>query len=116
MFRKLCGKDALQSVIFATTMWGNPDIIWELEKEESFRDGLKAMLGQDPLLLRYDNTRDSAWDILDIFLRSTTRRTARLQQEIVNMRRQLHETEAGRSWNIRPPKIEGFSEKDAIIM
>lgn len=115
MFKKLCGKEALQSVIFATTMWVKPDDAWGFEQEEGFRDGMKAMLGQDPAILRYHNTRDSAWDVLDRFLQSTHRYTVRLQQEIVDMRRQLHETEAGRSWNIRPPTVEGLSEKDAVI-
>lgn len=115
MFGKLCGKDALQSVIFVTTMWGNPNDPWELLQEERFRDGLKTILGQDTAILRHYNTRVTAWDILDRILQSAHRNTVRLQQEIVDMRRQLHETEAGRSWNIRPPKIEGLSEKDAII-
>lgn len=104
MFERLCGRDALQNVIIATTMWSRPEDPWELQQEKKlFTEGYwKAITDQASATVRYHNTRDSAWDILNNLLRSKRQRTVRLQTEMVDLGRQLYETAAGRSWGIQP--------------
>lgn len=102
LFGKVCGKDALQNVIIATTTWRKPEDEWELAQEEGFKSSWEEKLGQEVSTVRYYHTRDSAWDILDRFLQNKSRHAVRLQKEMGDVGRQLHETAAGRSLGIQP--------------
>ena len=103
MFEKLCGKDALQNVIIITTMWDTVGETWGLEQEEILFEETywRAITNWVSRTARYLNSRDSAWDILDSLLRCKHRCPTRLQTEMVDMRRELHETAAGRSWGVQ---------------
>ena len=108
MFGKLCGKDALQNVIIATTTWKKTEDEWELAQEDGFKANWKEMLGQEIPTLRYHHTRDSAWDILDRILQNKRRHAVRLQKEMGDAGRQLHDTAAGRSLGIQPSVLSTF--------
>jgi hypothetical protein len=104
MFERLCGRDALQNVIIATTMWSQPEDPWELQQEKKLftETYWKAITDQVSATVRHHNTWNSAWDILNRLLHSKRQRTVRLQTEMVDLGRQLYETAAGRSWGIQP--------------
>jgi hypothetical protein len=99
MFEKLCGKHALGNIILTTTMWDKIDNEIGQEREKELRGQYwKSMIRLGSTTVRYCNTRDSAWEILDKVLQSGHNRHAvLLQKEMVDMERQLSETDAGRT-------------------
>ena len=99
MFEKLCGKNAFGNIILTTTMWDKIEETTGQERERELR-GLywKSMIRLGSTTVRYRNTKDSAWEILDKVLQSGHNRHAvLLQKEMVEMERQLSETDAGRT-------------------
>lgn len=95
LFEKLCGKNALQNVVLATTMWDKVDGQVGILREKELKNGYwKTMIKQGSRTVRYRNTRESAWDILDGVLGHNCLAVL-LQREMVDMERQLRETQAG---------------------
>ena len=101
MFERLCGKVALQNVIITTTMWNKLDATLESQWEIELKKGWEVMLSRGSTSNRFRNTSDSAWDILDNLLDRKDRHAIRLQTEMVDLGLQLHETSAGRAWDIQ---------------
>jgi hypothetical protein len=99
MFENICGKKALQNVIIVTTMWDEVDEAIGTEREKHLKSTCwKAMIDQGTKTVRYRNTADSAWTIMDDYLTTPNNRCALLlQQEMVDMERQLYETKAGKA-------------------
>jgi hypothetical protein len=99
MFEKLCGKNALQNIILTTTMWDEVDErMGSLRENELKAKYWKAMIDQGSKTVRYHNTQESAWEIIDQFLQTANRRYAvLLQHEMVDMEKQLRETQAGQA-------------------
>ena len=81
----------MPSAVIATTMW---DDIWEstgVDREQELREQFwNSMLADGCRLERFQNTYDSAWDIIGEH--SST--TLRLPDEIVDAGKLLHQTEA----------------------
>jgi len=65
MFAKLCGPQAMPNAVIATTMWDN---IWErtgVDREQELRAQFwNSMLADGCRLERFQNTYESAWDII----------------------------------------------------
>jgi hypothetical protein len=99
MFEKLCGKHMLGNIILTTTMWDRIDEDTGKEREKELRGQYwKSMIKLGSTTVRYRNTKDSAWEILDKVLQSGHNRHAvLLQKEMVDVKRQLSETDAGRT-------------------
>jgi hypothetical protein len=99
IFEKLCGKNVLQNVILTTTMWDEVDELTGQQRERELKAKYwKAMIDQGSKTVRYLNTPDSALDIIDHFLQTANARYAvLLQEEMVDMERQLRETKAGQA-------------------
>ena len=99
MFEKLCGKHALGNIILTTTMWDKIDQKMGEEREKELREEYwKSMIKQGSTTIRYGNTRNSAWEILDKVLQSGHNRHAvLLQKQMVELEMQLNETDAGRT-------------------
>jgi len=97
MFEKLCGKNAFENIILTTTMWDKvgEDIGAQREKELK-GEYWKAMIKQGSKTIRYRNTRESAWEILDSII-GHKQQAVLLQKEMVDMERQLRETDAGQT-------------------
>jgi predicted GTPase len=97
IFKKLCGKNALQNIILTTTMWDDVNRREGLEREKDLKENYwKVMLKQKSTVARYDNTTESAWQVVEPLLREANKRSAlRLQQEMVELKRELPETKAG---------------------
>ena len=100
MVQRLCGKNALRNTIFTTTTWNKVDVALESKWENELVNGWEATIGQRFMFMRYRNTVDSAWDILDNLLQRKDRHATRLQTEMVDLGLQLHETAAGPLWEV----------------
>ena len=62
MFEKLCGKEALENVIIATTMWDKSGEEWGSELEEKLfeENPWAAIKSRVSKAVRYCNTQESA--------------------------------------------------------
>jgi hypothetical protein len=125
MFRRLCGEDALKKVVFVTTSW-QMDAPEDCERrEEQLKSShWKPMIDKGAYVRRFLGTRDSAWEILKIFLQRADHQAdiSRLliQQEVVDRRLPFPDTEAGKALSLILLKtvsvhksIMGFAEATA---
>jgi len=99
MFKKLCGEDALRKVVLVTSMW---DIVpseeacrreSELKEKDDFWG---SMIKMGSRVFRHDNTEESARGIVGLLAQHNSRITTSLQKELVEERRTLNDTSAGR--------------------
>lgn len=102
MFRKLCGKNALQAVILMTTKWGsvNPDMGKSREKELC-SEFWKPMIDAGSQIYRFDLSETSATKILNTLCdnykqRENQKTILQIQEEVVDMAKRIPDTEAGR--------------------
>ncbi|PPR03432.1 hypothetical protein CVT24_012701 [Panaeolus cyanescens] len=98
MFGQLCGDQASRNVILITTMWDNIEIEVGLRREKELREKFwKMMLKHGSITERFDNREASAWRIVNsILTRSDTAKDILLlQEELVELRKNLNETSAG---------------------
>ncbi|KAF4582668.1 hypothetical protein EYR40_002591 [Pleurotus pulmonarius] len=97
MFEKLCGKTALKNIILTTTMWDEVEgKTGEQREEELKKHYWKSMISQGSTAMRFENTEQSAWNIIDAIVNSHNERYAvELQEELVDMKQGLPETKAG---------------------
>ncbi|KAF7789636.1 hypothetical protein EIP86_000582 [Pleurotus ostreatoroseus] len=97
MFRKLCGKKALQNVIILTNMWGEvtPERGAARELELATDDQLfKPILDHGARMVRNENTAESA-QVLILSLIENRPCALRIQEELVDEHKDIAETEAG---------------------
>jgi hypothetical protein len=99
MFANLCGDDASKNVILATTMW---ELVSgdEGDRRQKQLEGKywKGMLENGSTVARLQpNTFDSAWNIVNVIVgkNSQESRPLLIQEEMVDLRRLLSETQAG---------------------
>ena len=101
MFRQLCGDTTLKNVVIVTNMWG------EVEKEigearESELTGnvtfFKPALDKGAVMLRHENTRDSAHDILRQIIQNHPV-SLQIQREMVDEERDISRTVAADELN-----------------
>jgi hypothetical protein len=97
MFERLCGRNYFENIILTTTMWDKvgEDIGSHREKELK-GEFWKTMINQGSKTIRYHNTQESAWEILDSVV-GHRRHAVLLQREMVDMKRQLLKTQAGQT-------------------
>jgi hypothetical protein len=99
MFGKLCGDAAMSRVSMVTTMWDQVQDQQvardrELELKENF---WKAMLDLGSKMVRFENNLGSAKIIVDeMVAEKRERETLLLQEELVDLKKRLNETHAGR--------------------
>lgn len=98
MFRELCGKDALQNIILTTTMWDEVEPGVGARREVELRSTYwKPMIDRGSGAERFHNTQESAWNILDRFVRdANARHSDLLQKELMEIKKQLSATNAGK--------------------
>jgi len=95
MFAKLCGDDALANVILATTMWDRVDPTTGTQRENELKESYwKGMVALGSRIERFDGSFESAWAIIGSIARNKID-ILLLQDELVILKRQLSETEAG---------------------
>ena len=70
IFEKLCGKNAFGNIVLTTTMWDNINDVTGQERENELRKHYwRSMIELGSTTVRYRNTKDSAWEILNQILR-----------------------------------------------
>jgi len=98
MFKKLCGDDALQSVVLATTWWSGVDHATgaQRERELATRDSFWAgMIAKGSRMFRQDRGPQSARQIVDYLVARKRPVTLKIQEELVDQNKTLDETGAG---------------------
>jgi hypothetical protein len=99
VFEDLCGDEAMDRVILATTMWKNVKEDTGTRREMELKEVYwKTMLEKHSTVVRFYGTYQSAWNIVDEILRSTKTESPiplLLQQEMVDAHKRLSETKAG---------------------
>ena len=98
-FEKLCGKNALQNVILVTTMWDEVDeATGEREEERMKTRYWNKMLERKSTTGRFMGTYESALQLLEPLIDAANlkRSSLLIQDEMVDMGKQLSETSAGR--------------------
>ena len=97
---ELCGDHAVQKVVLVTTMWDkkqrDPDTPVRREKE-LFDNYWKTMINFGASTARFLNSADSAWKIIDPILKDHKTEVLLLQEELVDLKRALRETQAGKA-------------------
>ncbi|CAL1717341.1 unnamed protein product [Somion occarium] len=97
LFKKLCGDDALKSVVIATNMWGGvePGLGEQREIELASNDKFfKPALEKGSKLVRHDNTRISAENIIREIM-GYPRLGLSIQIEVVDQHKSIGDTSAG---------------------
>ena len=103
MFGQLCGDQAVKKVVLATTMWDKAlasasekqrETLDRREKELS-ENYWKGMLAQGASIARFLNSAESGWKIIQAILKHQEPEVLLLQEEIVELKRKLNETQAG---------------------
>ena len=101
MFGELCGDQAVKKVVLVTTMWdrGTTDHqqTHNQRENELFQKYWKTMIGHGASTARFSNSADSAWKIVDIILKKHETEVLLLQEELVDLKRALNETQAGKT-------------------
>ena len=99
MFGELCGDQAAKKVVLVTTMWDKVQQDTGARREkELLQNYWKTMITYGASTARFSNSADSAWKIIDPIL-SLKQPAAELLllQELVDLKRPLNETKAGKA-------------------
>ena len=99
MFAELCGKIAAKKVVLVTTMWDKVQQDTGISREKDlFENSWKTMITWGASTARFLNSADSAWKVIDPIL-SLKQPVAEvlLLQELVDLKRPLSETKAGKA-------------------
>jgi len=65
----LCGRDYPRKTVLVTTAWRSMDEAEELSREDTLRnEHWKSMLEQGSNMVRYEETAQSAWGIVNLLL------------------------------------------------
>ena len=106
MFGKLCGDEPAKKVVFVTTMWDKISAEVGGKREKELETFLKPMLDLDAVQTRFDNRLTSAWRIVNLVLTELSPNMPMLlQEELVDLKRPLNETQAGRTIHDNAQKL-----------
>ncbi|KAF9447343.1 hypothetical protein P691DRAFT_671729 [Macrolepiota fuliginosa MF-IS2] len=101
MFGELCGKECFEKAALITTMWPDEDhgdfdvsVTRETELKQKFWTNL---IDGGARTLRFKNTQQSAWQILDrLIALGLEERSILIQHELVTLKKKLRDTSAGK--------------------
>lgn len=97
-FQQLCGDDALQNCAIVTNMWSqvNAEVGQARENELKSTDiFFKSALDRKATMFRHDNTKESALAIITHLISKTSQPLA-IQRELIDERKPIYETQAGK--------------------
>ena len=98
MFGELCGDQAVKKVVLVTTMWDKVQHDTGIRREKELIENYwKTMVNYGASTARSSNSTESAWKIVDIILKQHETEVLLLQEEIVDLKKALNETEAGKT-------------------
>ena len=113
-FRKLCGVQSMSSTVLATTMWSGvtPEAgsARELELKET-AEFWGDMIREGSTVYRHTDDHNSAINIISFLTDRDTKTVLDLQTEMVDQKRSLEDTEAGREVDREMSKQRGLFEK-----
>jgi hypothetical protein len=113
MFGKLCGNEAAKNVTLATTKWDRVSRDEGLRREEQLcKTYWKRMLDLGSHMARFTDTPESAWDIVKLIIDKEPIDSLLIQEELVDLRRNLPETEAGRTLHSTLKELAQKLEED----
>ena len=94
----MCGSQALRNVVIVTNMWGKvASEVGVAREQELTSDFFKPALDEGAQFLRHGDTTESTHDIIRAILGLGNQQvTLRIQKEIVDQRKQIGETAAGK--------------------
>lgn len=116
MFEKLCGHKACSQIVMVTTMWDElgDEEVGEQRERELISTFWAPMINRGSSTVRYQNTNESAWSILEQFLSTPRERhELRLQRELVELQKTLPNTAAGKELS---KTITEFAKKQGSLM
>ena len=107
MFAKLCGDGAIKNVVLATTMWNKVNSEIGNRREKELRETYwRGMLELGSRMIRFKDSFEAAWDMIDEIVTSENNDHALLlQEELVDLGRRLSETEAGKTLYTRLQQV-----------
>jgi hypothetical protein len=103
MFGELCGDQAVKKVVLVTTMWDkghktdHRQTHNQRREKDLFENYWKTMINYGASTARFLNTADSAWELIDLILKQHATEVLLLQEELVDLKRALSETQAGKT-------------------
>ncbi|KDR80548.1 hypothetical protein GALMADRAFT_1089568 [Galerina marginata CBS 339.88] len=102
MFHHLCGDAALNKVVLSTTSWYTESCtveVHERRERELKTVHWKHLIDQGAEVYRFLRDRNSAWEIINVFLKNVEgkRPALLIQTEMVDRRLRIPETEAGQA-------------------
>ena len=105
MFGELCGDKAVKKVVLVTTMWDKAlasasdeqKKILNRRQKDLEENYWKTMMKYGASTARFMNSRESAEGIINIILQQHEAEVLLLQEEIVELKRALNETQAGKT-------------------
>ncbi|KAF9563217.1 hypothetical protein CPC08DRAFT_335459 [Agrocybe pediades] len=101
LFRELCGESTLKNVVILTNMWGEVSLeVGEARENELKTQDLffKPVLEKGAQILRHDNTRETAHNILR-HLTENLPMPLQIQREMVDQKKDISQTAAGAELN-----------------
>ncbi|ETS75752.1 hypothetical protein PFICI_12696 [Pestalotiopsis fici W106-1] len=99
MFKKLCGQNAIKNIILVTTMWEDVKPEAGQQRENELRTTPQywgEMIAKGASMVRHQNNHNSARSIIQTLLNKTTKTTLAIQREMVDEKKELQDTSAGR--------------------
>ena len=95
IFRKLCGDEALKNVVIGTTKWDEIILERGQQREQDFRSTCCEMLQRGSVIMRVD-ADPSVWEIINHILKNDRIEFVRIQEELLELQKDIPETDAGR--------------------
>ncbi|KAL4061695.1 P-loop containing nucleoside triphosphate hydrolase protein [Scleroderma yunnanense] len=99
MFKRLCGENNFKNIVLVTTMWDEVSEDVGLQREEELNMSFwEVMIRLGSTTRRFNLTKESAWDIINIIAVSLPEepRALLIQDEMVNAGKPVYETSAGK--------------------
>jgi len=110
VFKRLCGNDAASNVVLVTTKWAQVDESVGREREQELAELYwKQMLDRGSRVDRFKHSYESAWDIIAPIVEKDALDYIQIQRELVDLRKRLPDTDAGRA--LRGDLKEIFEEQ-----
>jgi gas vesicle protein len=102
IFEAICGDQALKKAVLVTTMWDKGKTLADPQTHNKrerwlFDNYWKRMINYGASTARFLNSSDSAWKIIDLILQHHETEVLLLQEELVDLKRSLNETQAGKT-------------------
>ena len=98
MFGEVCGDRAAHKVVVVTTMWDKIDpAVGERRQSELEYKYFHVLLRRGATVMRFNNTCQSAWEIMEAIFAESEREAVLIQEELVDLKKRLNETSAGKA-------------------